>query len=57
MMPMVGVRVWLKALGMHADEAGGSSRTKKKKKTKKGASVTSKRGQECRERGERSRTQ
>lgn len=32
MMPMVGVRVWLKALGMHADEAGGSSRTKKKNK-------------------------
>lgn len=53
-MPMAGVRVWLKALGMHADEAGGSSRSKKKK-TKKG--VTSKSGQECRERGERSRTQ
>lgn len=31
-MPMVGVRVWLKALGMHADEAGGSSRTKKKQR-------------------------
>lgn len=48
-MAVVEVRFWLKVLGMHTDEAGGSSRTKTN--TEKGGSVTSERGQECRERG------